>query len=79
MKPLEGYQNGSWDVTPPTTVSGTKDDVYTYTFEKIAVPIIPEIENPQTGDEIQNSLTLMLISLIGLVSVSVYYKKSYIK
>jgi hypothetical protein len=30
-----GYNGGVWDVTPPTTVSGTDTETYTYSFKKI--------------------------------------------
>ena len=35
MKANTNYGNGAWDTTPPTTVSGTADAAYTYSFSKI--------------------------------------------
>lgn len=33
MRPLNGFHEGSWDNTPLTTVRGTGETVYTYTFK----------------------------------------------
>lgn len=33
-KPDDGYKEGSWDEEPPTTVSGTNEETYTYSYEK---------------------------------------------
>ncbi len=51
MKANDGFEGGSWDVTPPTSVSGTKTETYTYTFTEI-VPDEPEI--PDTPDVPEN-------------------------
>ncbi|MBR3596426.1 MAG: InlB B-repeat-containing protein [Clostridia bacterium] len=48
MKADEGYENGEWDITPPSTVSGTNDEVYTYTFVKKPASETPE--NPDIPD-----------------------------
>ncbi len=43
----EGFEDGAWDITPPAAVSGTKEEIYTYTFVE-AVPEEPE--NPDNPD-----------------------------
>ena len=51
MKANEGFEGGAWDVTPPSSVRGTNEEVYTYTFTEI-VPEEPE--NPGTPDNPDN-------------------------
>ena len=60
MKAFDGFINGSWDVTPPSTVKGTATETYTFTFKAEdgsdtpvtpEIPEIPEIpENPENPD-----------------------------
>jgi hypothetical protein len=63
MQPNPGYAGGAWDVTPPATVSGTEDVVYTYTFT--ATPDI----NPSTADgyAMEAAMLLMLLSAAAFV------------
>ena len=50
MIAYEGYHNGAWNTTPPTTVKGTKTETYVFTFKAINEPEVPETpdvpENP---------------------------------
>ena len=41
MKANDGFKNGSWDVTPPATVSGTETLVFTYSFIRSTTPVEP--------------------------------------
>ncbi len=47
MKANEGFEGGSWDVTPPSTVSGLETLTFTYSFTEV-VPEEPE--NPGNPD-----------------------------
>jgi len=46
-RPGYNCREGSWDVNPPATVTGTNAEVYTYTYEKVATPPAPDA--PGTG------------------------------
>ena len=43
MIATEGYHNGSWNTTPPTTVKGTDTELYVYTFKAINEAETPEV------------------------------------
>ena len=43
MIAAEGYHNGSWNTTPPTTVKGTDTELYVYTFKAINETETPEV------------------------------------
>ena len=43
MIAAEGYHNGSWNTTPPTTVKGTDTELYVYTFKAINEAETPEV------------------------------------
>ncbi len=54
MKANEGFEGGAWDITPPSAVSGTNVETYTYTFTETAPeePDTPDNpDNPDTPDE----------------------------
>lgn len=72
MKANYGYENGKWDIEPSSIVAGTKDEVYTYSYEKI---VINEEVNPQTFDGIIRSIFMAIISIIGLVVTAIFFKK----
>ena len=42
-KPASGYKAGSWDTTPPATVSGTENGLYTYTYKAVSNPSTPPV------------------------------------
>lgn len=48
MKALDGFADGSWKVTPPSAVSGTKEEIFEFVFKEIVKPpVVPEDpENP---------------------------------
>ena len=48
MLPLEGYGNGTWDVVPPATVSGTDHETFTFTFTPTKAPYKVEHYKQQT-------------------------------
>ena len=59
MKADDGFEGGSWDVNPPEFVSGTNEEIYTYTFTEVvpeepenpADPEVPDTPNtPETPD-----------------------------
>ncbi|MBQ8537069.1 MAG: hypothetical protein IJ461_06690 [Clostridia bacterium] len=63
MQPNSGYQGGAWDITPPSSVSGTEAVVYTFAFEPVLFPFDPEIDFPETGDG--STLGLWGMMLLG--------------
>ena len=75
-KPNDGFKAGSWDTTPPATVSGTDAVAYTYTYAKVSVvPVDPSI--PQTGDESHILLwgAMMIASMVGMAVLIVSKKR----
>ena len=50
MIAFEGFEGGSWDVTPPAEVSGTNVEVYTYTFKEYVPEVPDEPETPDNPD-----------------------------
>ena len=72
MKANSGYGNGAWDTVPPTTVSGTDEEVYTYTFKVKApggTPYFPPassfdpVLSPDTGDSYHPALWIGMMCL----------------
>lgn len=75
MKANSGYGNGAWDTeppVPPTTVSGTNEEVYTYTFKVKApggTPYFPPassfdpVLSPGTGDSFHPALWIGMMCL----------------
>ena len=54
MKANDGFEDGSWDITPPSVVSGTNTETYTYTFTE-AAPEEPDTpDNPENPDNPDN-------------------------
>ncbi len=52
MTANDGYENGAWDIIPPSSVSGTDTEVYTYIFVKKEATDTPdEPVTPDTPDE----------------------------
>ena len=43
MIAAEGYHNGSWNTTPPTTVKGTDAEIYVFTFKPINETETPDV------------------------------------
>ena len=43
MIAAEGYHNGSWNTTPPTTVKGTDAEIYVFTFKPINEAETPDV------------------------------------
>ena len=72
MKANSGYGNGAWDTVPPITVSGTNEEVYTYTFKVKApggTPYFPPassfdpVLSPDTGDSFHFALWIGMMCL----------------
>jgi LPXTG-motif cell wall-anchored protein len=68
MVALKGFVGGAWDKQPSETVYGTNEEVYTYTFDLIN-------KNPQTGDEVNGWIALMISSLSGSIGLTYYSRK----
>lgn len=60
MYAQEGYEDGTWDVTPPTKVEGTEIETFTYQFTEI----VEDSDNPDTGDEIGDHLWIFVSGLL---------------
>jgi hypothetical protein len=60
MYAQEGYEDGTWDVTPPTKVEGTETETFTYQFTEI----VEDSDNPETGDGFGNHLWICVSGLI---------------
>lgn len=54
MIPSVGYDLGAWDVIPPAEVSGTNEEVYTYTFTEY-VPEEPDTPDVPTNPDGEGS------------------------
>ena len=49
--PAEGYETGSWDVTPDTETAVTKDTAFTYTYAESEPEPEPEPDQPPSPDD----------------------------
>ncbi|MBR6567815.1 MAG: InlB B-repeat-containing protein [Clostridia bacterium] len=50
MKASEGFEGGSWKVTPPSTVSGMNEEIFEFIFEKTVVPPV-DPEDPEDPED----------------------------